>query len=74
MNIPYFIDEREALARINSYLQEAEVRRLHAEARRGMSESWQASLASHIQSAAKRAADTIGSPAVKPSEPAEHCC
>jgi hypothetical protein len=74
MNSPYFIDEREALDRINSYLQEAEVRRLHAEAQRGTSGSWLASLSSQVQAAAKRVADTIGSSAVKPSEPAEQCC
>lgn len=74
MNSPYFIDEREARDRINSYIQDAEVRRLHAEARRGISDSWLASLASQVQAAAKRATDAIGSSVVKPSEPAEQCC
>ena len=75
MNSPYFIDEREARDRINSYLQEAEARRLRAEMRRqGMSESWLASLASQVQAAARRVADAIGSSAAKPSEPAEQCC
>ena len=74
MQLPYDFDEIHPQDRINTFFQEAEQSRLQAEARQGMPESWLASLTSQVQAAARWAADAIGSPAAKPSEPAEQCC
>jgi len=76
MQSPYHLENMHARDRISTFFQEAETGRLQAEARRGMpkSEPWLASLASQVKAAARRATDAIGSPAARPSDPAEQCC
>ena len=77
MHSPMYLYKTEAKDRIDSYMREAKAWRLAAQARReasGTSESWLASLQSQVRASARRAADAIGAPAARLSEPAEQCC